>query len=62
MQTQQIHLLRIKENGELVHLQTIGTSCFPDDELFLERMAGGRRHASAAGTRVNASRAFLCCV
>eukprot|EP00040_Diaphanoeca_grandis_P012474 m.63192 g.63192 ORF g.63192 m.63192 type:complete len:595 (-) comp23254_c0_seq1:70-1854(-) len=34
---QKIHLFRIREGGQLHHLQTIGDGCYPDDELFLSQ-------------------------
>eukprot|EP00039_Didymoeca_costata_P018303 m.332973 g.332973 ORF g.332973 m.332973 type:complete len:596 (+) comp17038_c0_seq1:229-2016(+) len=40
IQTQQIHIIKICEDGSLVDLQTIGPHCFPDDELFLDRTRG----------------------
>eukprot|EP00041_Stephanoeca_diplocostata_P011813 m.195639 g.195639 ORF g.195639 m.195639 type:complete len:547 (+) comp18681_c0_seq6:306-1946(+) len=34
---QEIHLFRIRESGQLQHLQTIGSQCFPDDDMYLSR-------------------------
>jgi hypothetical protein len=47
---QTIHLFHIRDGGELHKLQTIGSSCFPDDAMYLAhtRAAGPAQRVPAA--------------
>lgn len=37
LQHQQVHLLRLTDDGELMDIKTIGEFCYEDDALFLSR-------------------------
>jgi len=49
LQYQQIHLLRLTDDGQLIDLKTIGEFCYGDDAMFLSRTEAGSDHRSGTG-------------